>query len=141
MGVNVETKTSQTKTLQTKTPQTKTPQTKTPQTKTPLTKTPLTKTPQTKTPQKKPSPCDNTVTLILRAEEMSELVKARSSLLDVVHGDILECANAPALAHFLTSGSRQKLRSMEKEAQAYICVDNRLHTLAIHGSAAAVNKG
>jgi hypothetical protein len=89
----------------------------------------------------KPSPRGDFVVLTLKTEEMTELVKARTFLSDVVRGDVLECNHAPALAHFLTSHGRQKLRSMEKEAQAYISVDNRLRTLAIHGSVAAATKG
>ncbi|KAK7102488.1 uncharacterized protein [Littorina saxatilis] len=78
--------------------------------------------------------------ICLKADDMSDLVQARSFLSDVIRGDVLECKDIPALGNLLTSAGRQMLKEAEKETSAYVSVDNRLRTVSIHGSPQACTK-
>nr|KAG5698411.1 hypothetical protein BaRGS_006606 [Batillaria attramentaria] len=82
----------------------------------------------------------NNVRVSIKAMDLEDAVEARTFLSDVFKGDALDCNANPSLQHLLTVAGRKFLQETEKDTGAYVCVDNRLRRVTIHGSDQACTK-
>jgi hypothetical protein len=64
-------------------------------------------------------------------------MRARTFLSDVIKGDVLNYDAAPAMQHLLTPAGRRRLNQAERKTGAYVSIDNRTRTIAIHGTSKA----
>ncbi|KAK7485411.1 hypothetical protein BaRGS_00023359 [Batillaria attramentaria] len=77
---------------------------------------------------------NNNFLVSIKAMDLEDVVRGRAFLNDVFKGDVLDCIADPNMQHLLTAAGRKFLQEAEKDTGAYVCVDNRLRTIAIHGS-------